>query len=376
MNIVTAFKVHHRPTATTGLLTAGLAISLCLLLTGCSLGPDHQPTANGPTHPITDMAGRTVTVPDKINKVYSASPPGAIMLYTLDPDKLAGWNYYMASQEVKYLVDKYRQLPVLGGWFGKNNTGSIEEVLKLKPDIIICAGMGSVTKADIDLANQITQQSGIPAVVVDASTNKMAEAYEFIGRLINCEERAGQLAAYCRDTLREAAEGRAKIVNRKRVYYAEGPKGLQTEAAASAHAEVINLVGATNVAGSDLPVGDRGQVSLEQVIAWDPEVILVGFYVEGEYSSYDQLFSDEKWRPIKAIQNHQVFEIPNSPFNWLDRPPSVNRLIGIKWLANLLYPDIYPMDIRSEIKNFYHLFYHYDLTEQEVDDILRRSANP
>lgn len=83
--------------------------------------------------------------------------------------------------------------------------------------------------------------------------------------------------------------------------------------------------------------------------------------------------TDSRWAELKAVQNKQVYEIPSAPYNWFDRPPSVNRIIGFKWLGNLLYPDIYTYDIISEARDFYKQFYHYDLTVEEAEELLVNS---
>jgi iron complex transport system substrate-binding protein len=65
-----------------------------------------------------------------------------------------------------------------------------------------------------------------------------------------------------------------------------------------------------------------------------------------------------------------VYEIPAIPFNCFDRPPSANRILGLTWLANLVYPDFYNVDIHLETRKFYALFYHKKLTDAELDKVL------
>ncbi len=117
-------------------------------------------------------------------------------------------------------------------------------------------------------------------------------------------------------------------------------------------------------------------VSLEQILSWDPDVIITAT-LSGlggqEGAIYHNVTTDPKWTGLKAVKKHQVYDIPDKPFNWFDRPPSVNRIIGLKWLAHTLYPDIFKYDMKDEIKDFYSTFYHYDLTGREIEDLLVRS---
>lgn len=334
----------------------------------------QQGTEEGGLREIIDMAGRSVTVPTKVNKVYGASPTGTILIYTIDPALLIGWNYYMGMDGARFVAPEYQKLPVIGGWFGKTSTANIEDIMKQNPDLIIAMNQ----PMDPQQADQIQSITGIPVVVIDGSLDKMEEAYLLAGKVLSREERASALADYCRETLEMVRAKRPQLAARKpvRVYYAEGRKGLESEPRGSWHTELIDFTGGLNVVGADVPQGGelgRSPVSMEQVLLWNPEVIFIGYFREGESSSYARIMTDMDWQDVEAVRRHRVYEIPTQPFNWFDRPPCVNRLIGIRWVANLLYPDIFPMDISAEVQRFYRTFYHYPLSAQEVDDLLQRA---
>jgi len=361
-------------------LTA-FVIFLLAIMVGCagqnrSVKPTPADVSN--SRAVVDMAGRHVTIPLQIKKVYAASPIETILLYTIDPELLAGWSYHMVTDENSFILPKYRDLPVLGAWSAYNKTASIEEVIKVKPDLIL---MASVRTPSIGaFADEVQQLTKISVFVIDTSIKDMEQAYLYAGKALGREERAAQLAAYCRETTDMVEQNKALLAGRRpvTVYYAEGHNGLETEPRGSWHAEVIEYVGGINVADPDIPQGGnlgRSPVSLEQVMLWDPEVILITYFLDSENSSFPQIMGKSDWRGIRAVQDGKVYEIPYSPFNWFDRPPSVNRMIGIKWVANLLYPDIYPLDLKAEVQRFYSLFYHYNLSEQETEQLLRRAKH-
>lgn len=355
-----------------------LILSL-IVLSGCSGGEetggvqkDSQKEANE-TNTITDMAGRTVEIPSKIEKVYCKSPVGTIAMYTLAPDKLAGWNYKFTENEKKYIDEKYLKLPILGGWFGKNSSGNIEEILKAKPDIII--DMGIINDTTVDADEKIQEQLGIPVVIVNSDDlESLYDAYIFLGDIIGEEKKAKELADYCQITLNDALEKAKKIdeKDRVRVYYAEGPEGLQTEVKGSSRTEAIRLVGGENVADASKNSGFNGSaVSLEQVLLWNPDVIITAVESNDNSASfYETVYQNTDWKDINAIKNKKVYGIPQNPFGWFDRPPSVNRIIGIKWLGNILYPEVYDYDMVQEVKNFYKMFYHYEVSDEEAESIL------
>ena len=213
--------------------------------------------------------------------------------------------------------------------------------------------------------------------MVDGSLENLDKAYLFLGDLMGESVRAKMLATDCRNTFDIIGSAVNKIPNEKRirVYYAEGSKGLETDPKGALHTEVLEYVGGINVANVPLFKGyGRNQVSLEQVLTWEPDLILIGIHEEvGDQSFYDRIFKDAGWTNLKAVQNHLVYEIPSSPFNWFDRPPSVNRIIGIKWLANLLYPDVVHLDMSKVVKEFYEKYYFCKLTDKEVTALLKRA---
>lgn len=354
-----------------------IIVVILVVLTGC--GKQNSVSSEGVManggRVITDMAGRKVTLPQQIKKVYPVSPVEAVLLYTIDPELLAGWGYHMGADQSNFILPAYRNLPVLG-WISRGSTGNVEEVMKIKPDIILM--VSDINQVNKDYADELQQLTKIPVVLLDKEMTKMEETYLAAGKVLDREQRVADLASYCRETFTMVKEKKPLLANRKpvSVYYAEGRGGLETEPRGSWHAEIIEFVGGVNVAEPGLPSSGmigRSPVSLEQVMAWNPEVILIGYFRDGESSSFPTIMGDKTWQNIRAVQDEKVYEIPTGPFNWFDRPPAVSRLIGIRWVANLLYPDVYPFEFRSEVKRFYSLFYNYQLSEKELDELADRT---
>lgn len=324
--------------------------------------------------PFTDQAGRKLTVPDKITKVYCMSPTCQVMMYTLAPDLLAGWNYEPTPGEKALLVPPYDHLPVLGGWYGRNNTGNLEQIMKVHPDVMVSIGTPGKTSVE----DRVQAQTGIPVVTGTWEIDKIADNYRMLGELTGRRARAKELADYAAKALGEVKAKVAAIPadQRRRVYYAEGPKGLNTDPGGSAHAESILYAGGKNVA--EVPT-DHGfgeiPVSMEQVFVWNPEVIIAGY--DHEHSPgvfYSTVWNDPLWRQIKAVKAGAVYESPQFPFNWIDRPPSANRIIGIRWLAKTFYPNLFAFDLKSETRRFYKLFYHRTLSDAELNTLIAQAV--
>ena len=352
-------------------------VSICIistvlvffLLTGCSNQEVSDKSINRRIR-LQDMAGRDVIIPEKVEKVFSTGPVGTILLYTLNPNKMIGWNYRLSEGEKRFISEKFHALPNLGG-AGKEEI-NIEEILKIDPDIIIM--MDTLDEAIISKIEILEESTAKPIVFLDEDIHKIDIAYQILGQIIHEEDRARQLANHCRETLETAQEHSLNIPQEKKIkiYYAEGPYGLETEPAGSWHGEVIDIVGGYNVAKVEVGgIKGKTKISIEQLLSWDPELIIAWDDERGGY--YSQIFKDSIWKDINAVKNHRVYAIPNRPFNWFDRPPSVNRILGIKWLGSLLYPDVFNYDIEKEVREFYSKFYHYDLSNEEIEELLKDS---
>jgi iron complex transport system substrate-binding protein len=321
------------------------------------------------TREIVDMKGRTVTIPDAVTKVAAVSPPGTYLLYAIDPGILAGLNFPLRESEKKYTVPAYRQLPVIGGMAGQGRTLNREVLMQVKPDFIVYWAWKD------DAASQKFYDSMAPLVfpVVSVrleSIEDYPEALHFIGDVTNRKERGDELRRYAQETLSEAKALTTKIAenNKVKVYYAEGTDGLSTERTKSIHAELIPLAGGINVhLGEELDHYGMEKISMEQLLLYDPEVILVK-----EKTFFDTVFADPRWKGLRAVREKRVYLIPYEPFNWFDRPPSFMRLLGIKWLLNLLHPDLYPVDMVAETRAFYTLFLGVELNEAQAKEVLSR----
>ncbi len=323
----------------------------------------------GQAREIVDMKGRTLTIPDVVSKVAAVSPPGTYLLYAIDPSILAGLNFPIRAGEKKYTVPAYRKLPVLGGLAGQGRTLNREALLQVNPDFIIHWSWKD------DAADQKFRQSmeSMPFPLVSVCLSSILdypEALRFTGDITNRKQRGESLYRYAQTALDEAQAITARIPEHKRVkvYYAEGTDGLSTERAQSIHAELIPLTGGVNVhKGEELDHYGMEKISMEQVLLSDPEVILVR-----EKTFLATIFTDPRWKNLRAVRDKRVYLLPYEPFNWFDRPPSFMRLLGIKWLLNLLHPDLYPVDMVAETRSFYTLFLGVDLNAAQAKEVLNR----
>ncbi|MEG2213864.1 MAG: ABC transporter substrate-binding protein, partial [Clostridiales bacterium] len=293
----------------------------------------------------------------------------------LAPEKMAGTPMELSEDELTYLDPLCRDLTYLGGMQSGAEMNK-ELIVDSGAQIIFSMGPGKINEAAISSADELQEQINIPVVVVSGIFEDMPKSYQLMGKIFGMEERATALADYCDKVLTDVMGAVATVPEEKRisVYYAEQADGLCTEPETSGHAAAFSYANALNVATVEGKGGSGlTPVSLEQVLAWDPQVIITWGDERG--GAYSLIKSSPDWSKISAVQNGRIYAMPNVPFSWIDRPPSVNRFLGVQWIANLLYPDVYDVDIVAVAQEFYKLFYHIDLTPEQLHDLLANSID-
>ena len=312
---------------------------------------------------FTDDAGRKVRLPDKVTRVYAAGPPASVLVFALAPDTLIGWTRAFRGDEVNWVAPKYAQLPELGRLTGRGNTANVEVVLQARPDVIVDVGSTAATFAS--LAERVQSQTGIPYVLLDGRLETSAQQVEKMGAVLGVPERGRDLAAYVKGLIDNVQQKIATVPKDRRptVYYARGPQGLTTGLAGSINVEMIEFLGAANVAGGQR--GGLANVGLEQVVLWDPEVI-----VTNDPNFHREVWKLPVWNSVTAVRKKRVYLSPHLPFGWFDYPPGANRIIALLWLAEILYPDLFRHDYRREVSEFYRRFYHQAPSEAQVTRLL------
>ncbi len=335
-----------------------LILMLTLIISGCSTSPKN---AND-TQSFTDDLGRTVELPSQIDKVAPSGNPSQILLFTLAPNKMVGWARKPSKDQAKYIGEKYMTLPEFGAFYGKKGNLNMEALITAKPQVVIDFGeKKDGIKEDLD---RLQEKIGIPVIFVEGDITAMGNAYRKIGKLLELTERGEKLAQYCESIIDDINEKSQQVTQKKTIYYGEGDQGLEAFAAGNIHSRVIEMIGAVNVANIKMTKGKGGNlIDVEQLINWQPDIMIFNGNAY-QYAKDDELFNS---------LNAPIYEVPNALYNWMGRPPSINQLLGLYWLGNLVYPDIYNVDINDVTKTFYSTMFNYDLTDQEINDLLINS---
>jgi len=322
------------------------------------------------TREFTDSTGRTVTIPAEITKIAVSGPLTQIYVLPLCPEMMVGFAGEFSEEASIYIPQEYLDLPKLGQLYGGKGEMDLEALLAAAPDVVI--DVGEAKDTIVEDMDSLTEQTGIPFVHIDATVATAPEAYRKLGELIGKTDKAEELAAWCEKTYTMITDMMEKVDTdgkRKTLLYCLGDSGTNVIAEGSFHAETINLM-STNLAVIEdvVPSGGGNEVDIEQIMNWDPEVIIFG-----PESIYDTVGSESSWSGVTAINEGNFYETPSGPYGWLSSPPSVQRYLGLLWLGELLYPDYTEYDLQDEVTDYYELFYDCDLTDEMYDDLVENA---
>lgn len=346
------------------LLAFILSAVMMLSFVGCGVQTEESKMPE--TRTFTDSIGRTVELPDEIEKIAVSGPMAQMVIFALAPDKLVGIASEWDKTATQYLDTQYYDLPVLGQLRGGKGELNLEMLLSSGAQVVIDVGEPKDGLAE-DL-DALSKQTQLPFVHISATLDTMGSAYRTLGELLGMEVEAETLAAYCEDIYTRTEEIAASV-GKVDLLYCLGEKGLNVIAKDSYHSEVIDML-SNNLAVVDSPSskGTGNEVDMEQILLWNPDYIL--FAPE---SIYDTVSDDPIWQQVTAIREGHYCEVPFGPYNWMGFPPSVQRFLGMIWMAKLLYGNAADYDLQSEVSKYFSLFYHCELTDAQYRELTANS---
>lgn len=331
-----------------------LLLAASLLLSACA-------GALAETTVFVDDADREVAVPSEISRFAVSGPVPQIVLYALAPEMFVGLadRWYESAQD--YIPQEHLDWPYLGRLYGSADL-NVEQLALCDPQVII--DMGEEKKGLSEDLDSLQAQTAIPAVFIRFTLEDAHKAYRRLGELLGREAKSEELAAFCERVYARAVSIMEKVGDhRRKVLFITGEKGHNVLAKGSYQAELIDML-ADNLAvvASPASKGTGNEVSMEQIMLWDPE-----FIVFAPDSVYDEAAADGMWSLMTAVANGDYVRTPQGPHNWLGSPLSVQQILGLIWLPAVLYPEYCEYDVKAEIQEYYRLFYHCNLTDAQYE---------
>lgn len=174
--------------------------------------------------------------------------------------------------------------------------------------------------------------------------------------MLGVQARAELLATRAQSILDKAAQarGRSGRGTPPSIYLARSADGLETGLAGSIHDQAFTMAGARNVAYTPASTG-VGRVSMEQLLAWDPDYIFTQTPAFVQHARRSPL-----WRQLRAVKEQRLVLTPMLPFGWVDVPPGINRLLGLNWLIDIFGTGRPSAQTDDFIVDFFRVFYRID----------------
>lgn len=300
--------------------------------------------------PFTDSAGRRIAVPEKVTRVLAAGPPASILLYALAPDAMIGWVPQPGEDAKPFLLPRVRDLPATPRLTLRGQAPDLAAVAALKPDLIL--DFGSTGPSYRTLADKVQAETRVPYALIDGRLDALPKSLRRVGELLGRDPRANELAGYAERSLAKVDAALAKVPaeRRPRFFLARGSNGLQSAIRGSGLTEVLERAGGINVAEGPAGRGGAMEATFDKLAAWKPDVI-----VTFDRAAADAVRGDDGWKKITA--GRRVLIAPTLPWGWLGEPPSLNQILGVRWLASAFYPGEPKVDLASEARDFHRLFY-------------------
>lgn len=340
-----------------------LALAMTLsLFAGCgsAVSSDGQ---SATSVEFIDDCGRSVAVPENISRIVPTGPLSQIVLFALCPEMFVGLASKWSDGSEGIIPEEFLSLPYFGQLYGSADL-NVESLALAAPEIII--DIGEVKNSTAEDVEALQTQLGIPCVFIESTLESLPETYRKLGALLGVEERAELLASFCEETYDRTLSIMEQVGdNKAQVIYIPGYEELSVLARGSYHAEIIDLL-CDNAAVVEEPTsrGTGNPVSMEQIALWDSEYVIFG-----TAESYAGLETDPAWAELRAVKEGKCLLVPTQPQNWLGSPPGAQRILGLIWLTAVLYPNYCDYDVKAEVKEFYELFFHCTLSDEQLDAI-------
>lgn len=340
-------------------IVAAILFASLLVTTGGCGGKKVSDNGTETGITITDSAGVTVTLPNKVEKIACTWPSGAQLLITLGmSDLLIAVPADTKEQPwAMHIAPEVKDLPTC------KNEDSLESFLTLEAELIV------TTEPEVA---QNLRDKGMTAITLNYySVEEMKAAIRLLGNIVPAEygARCVQYLGYLEEQITEVGDAlEGKVAEKASLYYINGNnnKGLYKTAGADTMNEAWADYAGTEFVTSAFLSSSETNANAEAVLATDPETIVIG----GRYQRvlYKELMNTAEWQEISAVKDGRVFTAPLgvSPFDRF----GAEFAMMIPWLASKVYPELYTFDAVTEIRNFYTTFSGYAMSEQEAGYIL------
>jgi len=291
---------------------------------------------------VTDMMGHTVRVPRRVVRIATTSPIATQLVFAVGAqNQLVAANFGPAvkGKAMGLIYPRMSQVPDAGN----ANTVNIESLLAVHPDIVL-------TEEGSTLAQM--KAVGLPAYAFSAEQpGQLMDAITRMGALTGHAAQATASVSLLTTKMKTITDAVASIETAKRLkVYVAGTGIFKTFAGDFFQTFMVRNAGGVSV--SEALTGGKIDVSPEQVLVWNPDVIILTSYTK---DTVGDVLANPKLQNVAAVQNKRVYVMPKYIVSW--DMPVPESFLGTMWLAQKLYPDRVHFNLTVEIAQFYKQFY-------------------
>ncbi|KLU59086.1 corrinoid ABC transporter substrate-binding protein [Peptococcaceae bacterium CEB3] len=342
------------------LLLLVILLLVMTALSGCGAAPPKS--ASPASHTITDMAGQKVTLPLKIKRVATVGPVpvlnGFVFAFGEQKKIVNGLPLFARSKRWKYQTVFAPQMATEPTMQGANNQPNIEELLKINPDVVLTMDQRSA---------ETIRKSGIPAVYLSwTKPEDVKTVMKIVGEVFNKEAVAQDYVKYFDNVLKQVQSVVGRIPQEKR------PKVLYCDVKTLTEPQLIAEWWIPAAGG--ISVTDNGRktesisFSMEQVLKWNPDILIVT-----DPAEISEVYHDPRFSRIKAVIDKKVFAAPMGSSIWANR--TIEQPLTVLWAAKTFYPELFKnLNLDKDVKEFYAHFFKYTLSDNQVKEILSGQA--
>ncbi|HWP50932.1 MAG TPA: ABC transporter substrate-binding protein [Clostridia bacterium] len=331
------------------------------------------------TRTIIDHAGNEVVIPTEINRVVISSIlplPSVFCLFDGAADKLVGMDpSSMAAAKNSILPKIHPEILEADTSFIKDGSLNVEELLKLKPDVVLYS-------ADKTADYEALKKAGIPAIAFSTSKFKFDTVATFdnwislMGEVFGQQETAKEIADYgyeVRDEITKTlqAAGDSLVKPKVLILFRYDNGTIKTSGSNFFGQYWLETTGAINVASE---LTGMAEINMEQVYQWSPDIIYItNFSPYQPEDLYQNTIDGFDWSVVKAVKEKKVYKFPLGMYRWF--PPASDTPLAMQWLATQNQPELFKdIDMDKEISDYYKRFYNYELTSEEISQIFNPSS--
>lgn len=334
--------------------------------------------ATAKTRTVVDQNGRTVKLPVQVKRVVVTTIwplPSVFYLVDGSTKRLVGIPPASRSAAGPSMLSAMApEIMKAETVFATGNDVNLEELMKLRPDVVLFRGENAPEQEKLE-------KTGIPAVGFRTTSladgNSIENVYtwmKLLEQVLGKSEKQSKAEEFKRQSLQALNMIQERVKNipmekrtRALFLYKDDEKAITVAGSNHFSHFWLTATGAVNVAAD---IKGTAVVNMEQIYKWDPDIIYITNFTETlPEDLLGNKVNGQDWSRVKAVKNHKVYKEPLGIYRWY--PPSTDVPLMLKWLAQKNYPGLFSdYSIETEIKKYFRQFYHYQLRDSQVRQIL------